>query len=220
MKSCLYAPFHFLQTTSPLRMVTKMAPLARILGATLATATAISASPLALTRRQNGTSPTGSQCPGYRASDVQTSAHGLTAKLTLAGAPCNIYGTDLEDLTVTVEYQTGKYSDCYPHCNRLTRALDNRLHVLIQDAAQQVYQVPESVFPRPAFTGVDAGASSLLFDYVENPFSFRVKRQSTDEVLFDTSAASLIFEDQYVRLRTFVPESPSLYGTGEHTDPL
>ena len=87
-----------------------MAPLARILGATLALSTAAFASPLALTRRQNGTSPTGSECPGYQASDVQTSANGLTATLTLAGAPCNIYGTDLEHLTLTVEYQTGLYS--------------------------------------------------------------------------------------------------------------
>jgi len=39
-------------------------------------------------------------------------------------------------------------------------------------------------------------------------------------VLFDTSAASLVFESQYVRLRTSLPESPSLYGLGEHTDPF
>lgn len=94
------------------------------------------------------------------------------------------------------------------------------MHVLIQDAAQQVYQLPESVFPRPAFTGVDSTASNLDFDYVESPFSFTVKRKSSGEVLFDTSAASLIFEDQYVRLRTWVPDEPNLYGTGEHTDPL
>ncbi|EME39005.1 glycoside hydrolase family 31 protein [Dothistroma septosporum NZE10] len=182
-------------------MVNTMAPLARLLGATLALSSAAFASPYALTRRQSGTSTT--QCPGYQASDVQTSSNGLTAKLALAGSSCNVYGTDIKDLTLTVEYQT-----------------DNRLHVLIQDAAQQVYQVPESVFPRPTFTGVDKGSSNLVFDYVESPFSFTVKRKSSGEVLFDTSAASLIFEDQYVRLRTSLPEHPSLYGTGEHTDPF
>lgn len=83
-----------------------MAPPARIVGAALALSTAALASPLALTRRQNGTTPT--QCPGYSASDIQTSANGLTARLTLAGSPCNVYGTDLEDLTLTVEYQTGQ----------------------------------------------------------------------------------------------------------------
>lgn len=92
--------------------------------------------------------------------------------------------------------------------------------MLIEDAAKQVYQVPASVFPRPSSTGVKNGSSELIFDYVADPFTFTVTRRSNGEVLFDTSAATLIFEDQYVRLRTSLPESPSLYGTGEHTDPL
>ena len=50
-------------------------------------------------------------CPGYSASDVQKNANGLTAKLTLAGEGCNIYGNDIKDLTLTVEYQTGGWSD-------------------------------------------------------------------------------------------------------------
>lgn len=47
-------------------------------------------------------------CPGYRASNVQQTASGLTANLNLAGPACNIYGTDLRNLTLTVEYQSGK----------------------------------------------------------------------------------------------------------------
>lgn len=49
-------------------------------------------------------------CPGYKASNVQKSARSLTADLTLAGAPCNSYGKDLEDLKLLVEYQTGECS--------------------------------------------------------------------------------------------------------------
>jgi len=30
----------------------------------------------------------------------------------------------------------------------------------------------------------------------------------------------MVFEDQYLRLRTSLPENPNLYGLGEHTDPL
>jgi len=97
---------------------------------------------------------------------------------------------------------------------------DQRLHVKIQDAADQVYQVPESVLPRPASDSASAGSAELEFHYVENPFSFSVVRCSNGEVLFDTSAANIIFEDQYLRLRTKLPASPSLYGLGEHTDPL
>ena len=48
-----------------------------------------------------------STCPGYAASNVQQSGSTLTADLTLAGSPCNAYGTDLTDLKLLVEYQTG-----------------------------------------------------------------------------------------------------------------
>ena len=47
-------------------------------------------------------------CPGYKASNVHTTDTGMTASLTLAGTPCDVYGTDLKDLALTVEYQTGK----------------------------------------------------------------------------------------------------------------
>ncbi|KAH8899784.1 family 31 glycosyl hydrolase [Thozetella sp. PMI_491] len=140
-------------------------------------------------------------CPGYKASNVQTTANGLTADLTLAGAACNVYGDDLKDLALTVTYET-----------------DSRLHVKIQDAAEVVYQVPESVFPRPSASS--SGAPALKFDYKEEPFSFTVSRAATGEVLFDTSAASLVFESQYLRLRTKLPDNPNLYGLGEHTDPF
>ena len=46
-------------------------------------------------------------CPGYKAQNVKVSSNGLTANLKLAGAPCNSYGKDLDDLVLKVEYQTG-----------------------------------------------------------------------------------------------------------------
>ena len=49
-----------------------------------------------------------SDCPGYEASNVQQTGSGLTADLTLAGDACNVYGTDLQNLTLTVEYQAGR----------------------------------------------------------------------------------------------------------------
>jgi alpha-glucosidase len=73
------------------------------------------------------------------------------------------------------------------------------------------------VFPRPDSKS-SPDSNALKFDYEESPFSFRISRRDSEEVLFDTSAASLIFESQYVRLRTKLPEDPYLYGLGEHTD--
>ncbi|KAJ8126578.1 hypothetical protein O1611_g7060 [Lasiodiplodia mahajangana] len=144
-----------------------------------------------------------SACPGYAASNVKTTASGLTASLTLAGKGCGVYGTDLKNLVLEVSYDS-----------------DSRLHVKIQDAANDVYQVPESFFPRPKSGGSTKSKSALKFDYVKKPFSFKVSRSDSNEVLFDTSAASLVFESQYLRLRTKLPKNPSLYGLGEHSDPF
>lgn len=44
-------------------------------------------------------------CPGYIAANLLKSPYGLSASLTLAGDPCNVYGTDIETLNLTVEYQ-------------------------------------------------------------------------------------------------------------------
>lgn len=37
-------------------------------------------------------------CPGYTATDVKVSGPTLTAKLALAGAPCNVFGDDTKTL--------------------------------------------------------------------------------------------------------------------------
>jgi alpha-glucosidase len=44
-------------------------------------------------------------CPGYKASQVHEDEHGVTAVLTLAGEPCNVYGNDISVLNLKVEYQ-------------------------------------------------------------------------------------------------------------------
>ncbi|OTA70412.1 glycoside hydrolase family 31 protein [Hypoxylon sp. EC38] len=164
---------------------------------------AAAASAAAVAKRDYPSYDALASCPGYTASNVVKTAAGLTADLTLAGEACNVYGTDLKDLTLEVSYDT-----------------ETRLHVKIQDAANSVYQIPESVLPRPDAQGVEEAQSALKFDYKESPFSFTVSRSDSGEVLFDTSAASLVFESQYLRLRTKLPENPSLYGLGEHSDPF
>ena len=45
-------------------------------------------------------------CPGYKATSVSQTTPGLTAALQLAGTACDIYGQDLKDLVLNVEYQT------------------------------------------------------------------------------------------------------------------
>ncbi|KAK0099335.1 hypothetical protein ONS96_008563 [Cadophora gregata f. sp. sojae] len=169
----------------------------------LVLASSVSGAAVSTSRRQ-AEGATRESCPGYVASDVQQTGTGLTANLNLAGEACNVYGTDVPELKLIVNYDT-----------------ESRLHVKIEDAGQVAYQVPTSVFPTPGSNAsVSADESDLEFSHETSPFSFKVTRKSSGEILFDTSAASFIFEDQYLRLRTSLPEDPNLYGLGEHTDSL
>jgi hypothetical protein len=50
-------------------------------------------------------------CPGYTANNVKYTEDGITADLLLAGPPCDVYGDDLNDLRLTVNYETGGFSE-------------------------------------------------------------------------------------------------------------
>jgi alpha-glucosidase len=97
---------------------------------------------------------------------------------------------------------------------------DSRLHVKIYDTQEQVYQIPKSILDPPTGAQGSSKDSDLIFSYTENPFSFAIQRSSSEETLFNTSGSNLIFESQYVRLRTSLPEDPNLYGLGETSDPF
>ncbi|KAF9009726.1 glycoside hydrolase family 31 protein [Cyathus striatus] len=143
-------------------------------------------------------------CPGYRATNVKTQANGLSAQLQLAGTACNVFGSDLPTLSLNVVYETV-----------------DRIHVKIVDATSQRYEVPESVVPRPNATlGVISKSANIQFEYTTSPFTFAVKRKQTGEVLFTTANNPIIFEPQYLRVKTSLPNSPNIYGLGEHTDPF
>lgn len=47
-----------------------------------------------------------------------------------------------------------------------------------------------------------------------------MSRKTSGEVLFDTTGNKLVFESQYVYLKTQLPDKPHLYGLGEHSDPF
>ncbi|KAI1081134.1 glycoside hydrolase family 31 protein [Whalleya microplaca] len=140
-------------------------------------------------------------CPGYTASNVVQVDGTLTADLTLSGKACNIYGSDLTDLKLLVEYQT-----------------EARLHVKIYDAALDVYQVQEHILPRPSSLNVSSLDAAIQFSLAEKPFSFSVSRLGSGEVLFNTTGSQLVFESQYVHLKTQLARNPNLYGLGEHSD--
>jgi hypothetical protein len=47
-------------------------------------------------------------CPGYATSNITQTANGLTADLRLAGPACNVYGNDIQNLKLLVNYDSGK----------------------------------------------------------------------------------------------------------------
>lgn len=51
------------------------------------------------------------ECSGYKAINVKEHDHTLEADLVLNDWACNSYGTDLQNLKLLVEYQTGQYLD-------------------------------------------------------------------------------------------------------------
>jgi len=146
-------------------------------------------------------------CPGYTASNVFRTPYGLTADLSLAGSACNVYGTDVEALSLTVEYQSS-----------------DRLHIEITPAYigssnSSWYVLPEALVPKPA---IDADANSttldndLSFIWSNDPtFSFTVIRQSTGDVLFSSVGSKLVFENQFIEFGSSLPENYNLYGMGE-----
>lgn len=108
-------------------------------------------------------------CPGYTASGVERTSNGFTASLSLAGDACNVYGTDVEDLKLTVEYQS-----------------NHRLHVSIQptylgSTNTSHYILPADLVYAP---GNDNGNCSqeidFKFSWSNDPtFSFHITRKST-----------------------------------------
>lgn len=143
-------------------------------------------------------------CPGYSATNIKNNGPLLTADLILNGQGCNVFGTDVQKLTLNVVYET-----------------DTRIHVKITDPAVTRYEVPASVLPRPqAQQNLSPRSAAIQFNYTVSPFSFSIYRTHTAEVLFSTESHPLIFEPQYLRVKTALPANANIYGLGEHTNPF
>ncbi|OJJ42298.1 hypothetical protein ASPZODRAFT_2122517 [Penicilliopsis zonata CBS 506.65] len=143
-------------------------------------------------------------CPGYKATNVQTTEDGLTADLVLAGEACNAYGIDIPALNLMVEYQA-----------------DSRLHVQILPsvltAANASYYTlsPDLVLEGLLEPGSHAH-KELSFQWSNEPsFSFNVTRVSNGDVLFSTTGSQLVYENQFLEIVTSLPAEYNLYGLGE-----
>lgn len=146
-----------------------------------------------------------SVCPGYKASNVQETPVGLTADLNLAGDPCNVYGTDIETLSLVVEYQAA-----------------DRLHVeilpkYIGSNNQSWFILPDALLTKPrAENEGTKPETDLDFTWSNEPtFSFKVTRKSLGDVLFTTEGSQLVYENQFIEFSSALPDNYNLYGLGE-----
>jgi alpha-glucosidase len=160
-------------------------------------------------------------CPGYTASNVRTDGGQLNADLTLAGEACNVFGEDLQNLSLSITYETSMFLSLHFHSAFLTLNAEERIHLKIIDPNSERYEVPESVFPRSnSNSPVSPDSAAIQFNFTTSPFSFSILRTSTSEVLFSTASHPIIFEPQYLRVKTSLPDDPNIYGFGESTNPF
>ena len=143
-------------------------------------------------------------CPGYKASNFVATDHGYTADLDLAGAPCNAYGMDIAQLSLTVEYQNTK---------RLAVKIVPRF---LAPSNMSQYILPAFITGMP---DVDEGATltnnELKFMYTNDPsFQFSISRGG--DVIFSTIGTVIVFEDQFLELVTSMVSDYNTYGLAEH----
>jgi alpha-glucosidase len=145
-------------------------------------------------------------CPGYSASNVQKTAHVLTADLTLTGPACNVYGNDILDLSLSVQYQAPE---------RLNVQIVPRYLV---PSNQSQYILPAFLSGYPSADGTTtAESSNLNFTYTNEPsFQFQISRVDSGEVIFSTYGKKIVFEDQFLELATSMPTDYNVYGLAEN----
>ncbi|KAG0235892.1 hypothetical protein BGW42_004538 [Actinomortierella wolfii] len=141
-------------------------------------------------------------CKGYKVVSQTETMDGLLIRLDLLGGPkgCRRYGDDIQQLVVHVHFES-----------------DSRVRVKISDLNRDRYEVPSLALP-PVKSKKRTSAQKYSFEVTPEPFSFKVTRVETKEVIFDTAVPgmdSLVFEDEYLEISTSVPDDANIYGLGE-----
>ncbi|KAK3686754.1 hypothetical protein LTR37_019504 [Vermiconidia calcicola] len=150
--------------------------------------------------------PDPQQCPGYKASNVFESDHGLEADLTLAGPAWNAFGNDIPDLVLKVSYQSKE-----------------RLNVRIQpkyigSANSSWFVLDDQFLRQPQWDGRTTRYSSdLNFSWSNEPsFQFAITRRHNGEEIFSTFDHVIVYENQFLELVTNMVDDYNIYGLAEN----
>ncbi|KAF2724910.1 glycoside hydrolase family 31 protein [Polychaeton citri CBS 116435] len=144
-------------------------------------------------------------CPGYKASNVQQTGNRLTADLTLAGNACNVYGNDIIDLVLDVQYQNANQMNVRIFPRYI--APQNHSWYILDD-----FLSPVGI----AEPGSTSNNSDLVFEWTNEPsFQFKVSRAAGGDPLFDTYGNVIVYEDQFLELATSMVPDYNIYGLPE-----
>ncbi|XP_066540681.1 sucrase-isomaltase, intestinal [Hoplias malabaricus] len=132
---------------------------------------------------------------GYTVVSKNDQINKIEARLKRMDSP-SLYGADIVELSFTAEMQT-----------------ENRLQFKITDANKPRFEIPHDHIK--SLVSSRKGPLNYELELVQNPFGVRVYRASTRKILFDTTMAPLVFDDQYLQLSAKLA-SDNIYGLGEH----
>ena len=89
---------------------------------------------------------TPSEVQGYEVVSLHKVKEGYNMDLNLISATEPQYGEDIPKLRVSVTFET-----------------KDRVHVKITDAVNQRWEIPESIFPLPAFSAIEEEETNYIF---------------------------------------------------------
>ena len=150
--------------------------------------------------------PNPQSCPGYKVSNVDQSEFGIRADLTIAGPACNVFGTDIPDLELSVAYQSK---------GRLNVNIEPKY---IGPANYSWFRLDNDAVKRPLVDGsAYSWNSDLQFAWANEPsFQFAISRSHSGEVLFSTFGHVIVFEDQFLEVVTNMVDDYNVYGLAEN----
>jgi len=141
---------------------------------------------------------------GYSGSNFVTRGNKITADLKKNANQPGPFGADITPLKLEVTM------------------LEETIRFQIYDPRNARWEVPWVLDDG----GVDRAEpfseaqSDYSVSWTASPFGLAVTRVSTGSVIWNTTLAGFVFEDQFIQISTTIPQGVSIYGIGEHVEPI
>ncbi|KAK5108679.1 hypothetical protein LTR62_008084 [Meristemomyces frigidus] len=120
---------------------------------------------------------------------------------------CAAFGNDIADLVLEVQYQTKERLNLKVYPKYLGASNETR------------YILSPDLVPQPEWDGtMTASSSDLSLKWSNDPsFQFEVSGSSNGEVLFSTYGYVMVYEDQFLEIKTRMVEDYTIYNLAENT---